>query len=56
MYQEGFRFRNSLSALIAKARRTVGKKGENIPIMENYSLCRCGKSSYKPFCDGKHLG
>jgi len=24
------------------------------PMLENYSLCRCGKSKTKPFCDGTH--
>jgi CDGSH-type Zn-finger protein len=25
------------------------------PVKEQYALCRCGKSSNKPFCDGTHL-
>ncbi|MDD5193591.1 MAG: CDGSH iron-sulfur domain-containing protein [Candidatus Nanoarchaeia archaeon] len=29
-------------------------KGEKYPDSENYCLCRCGKSSNKPFCDGTH--
>jgi len=30
------------------------KKGETLTIQSNYLLCRCGKSSEKPFCDGTH--
>jgi CDGSH-type Zn-finger protein len=30
------------------------KKGEAYPKAEKYSLCRCGKSGNKPFCDGTH--
>lgn len=28
--------------------------GEKIKTSENYSLCRCGQSKNKPFCDGTH--
>jgi CDGSH-type Zn-finger protein len=31
------------------------EKGEKYPDKENYSLCRCGKSSNKPYCDGTHV-
>ncbi|MCK9151610.1 CDGSH iron-sulfur domain-containing protein [Methanobacterium alcaliphilum] len=27
---------------------------KEFPLQENYSLCRCGESKNKPFCDGTH--
>lgn len=30
-------------------------QGKKLQIPENYSLCRCGHSNDKPFCDGTHL-
>src|SRR3984957_14849489 len=30
------------------------KEGHRFPTREKYSLCRCGQSSSKPFCDGTH--
>ncbi|HPS28506.1 MAG TPA: CDGSH iron-sulfur domain-containing protein [Candidatus Paceibacterota bacterium] len=30
------------------------EKGEKYPQQENYSLCRCGQSKHKPYCDGSH--
>jgi CDGSH-type Zn-finger protein len=29
-------------------------KGAEYPLKEGYSLCRCGQSKKKPFCDGMH--
>jgi CDGSH-type Zn-finger protein len=29
-------------------------QGESFAVGESYALCRCGKSSNKPFCDGSH--
>ena len=29
-------------------------KGEDCPARERFSLCRCGHSEKKPFCDGSH--
>jgi len=29
--------------------------GRDLPQAETYSLCRCGKSKKKPFCDGSHV-
>lgn len=31
------------------------KKGEQYETQGGYSLCRCGKSGNKPFCDGSHI-
>jgi len=31
------------------------KEGGKFPIQESYSLCRCGMSKNKPFCDGSHI-
>jgi CDGSH-type Zn-finger protein len=30
------------------------RMGEEFPVEETYRLCRCGRSSTKPFCDGSH--
>jgi CDGSH-type Zn-finger protein len=30
------------------------EEGERYPIRENCSLCRCGQSENKPYCDGTH--
>lgn len=29
--------------------------GREIPHLDPMSLCRCGQSGNKPFCDGTHL-
>jgi CDGSH-type Zn-finger protein len=29
--------------------------GREIPHPDDMSLCRCGQSGNKPFCDGTHL-
>lgn len=30
-------------------------KGEDLPVKVTTSLCRCGASKNKPYCDGTHL-
>jgi CDGSH-type Zn-finger protein len=32
------------------------RQGIKYPMKETYSLCRCGRSKGKPFCDGTHTG
>jgi len=32
----------------------VDFEGKVIETKENFSLCRCGQSKEKPFCDGSH--
>jgi CDGSH-type Zn-finger protein len=32
------------------------RETERIPAGEGYTLCRCGRSHAKPFCDGSHSG
>jgi CDGSH-type Zn-finger protein len=31
------------------------KEGKTYPTTERYRLCRCGRSSDRPFCDGTHV-
>jgi CDGSH-type Zn-finger protein len=31
------------------------REGEKYPSRESYTLCRCGHSKTKPFCDGMHM-
>ena len=47
---------------LTKEISTIGKerqpekwvKGKKYPKQDSYSLCRCGQSQNKPFCDGAH--
>lgn len=32
----------------------VDAEGNVVDTQENFSLCRCGHSANKPFCDGAH--
>ena len=39
---------------VAGATKLVGSDGAPIEAPEAVFLCRCGRSSSKPFCDGSH--
>ncbi|MDD1657869.1 MAG: CDGSH iron-sulfur domain-containing protein [Methanomicrobiales archaeon] len=39
----------------ARGDSVAWQEGEHYPVQEKYSLCRCGGSGDKPFCDGTHL-
>ncbi|HLU22392.1 CDGSH iron-sulfur domain-containing protein [Lederbergia graminis] len=34
----------------------IDGEGNVIPTKQTFSLCRCGLSKRKPFCDGSHKG
>lgn len=38
----------------AKGHEMVYEEGRKLPQSETYALCRCGRSSNMPFCDGSH--
>ena len=31
------------------------REGKRFAVPETYTLCRCGRSKNKPFCDGSHV-
>ena len=44
------------SPLMAVDCMMIGKDGEPAKMERVTSLCRCGESKNKPFCDGSHAG
>jgi CDGSH-type Zn-finger protein len=40
--------------LVTDVTRLVNSRGERINARPQMSLCRCGGSANKPFCDGTH--
>ncbi len=42
------------SLLVQGEVRVVGPDGRDIEVKEKFSLCRCGASKRKPFCDASH--
>jgi CDGSH iron-sulfur domain-containing protein 3 len=46
--------RDNGSLLVKGPVTLVDAEGNEYQTKESFSLCRCGKSSNKPFCDGTH--
>jgi CDGSH iron-sulfur domain-containing protein 3 len=46
--------RDNGSLLVKGPVTLVDAEGNEYHTKESFSLCRCGKSSNKPFCDGTH--
>ena len=42
------------SIRVSGAADFVDAEGNVLETKENFSLCRCGHSKEKPFCDGSH--
>lgn len=42
--------------LVTGSFELVDAEGNRFETKEKVSLCRCGKSMNKPFCDGTHSG
>jgi CDGSH-type Zn-finger protein len=42
------------SLLVTNVTTLINSRGEKIETKEVFSLCRCGGSKNKPFCDGDH--
>lgn len=38
-----------------KGESVAWRDGERLPVRESCTLCRCGASETKPYCDGSHL-
>lgn len=49
-----FTLRENASILIEGSIEMIGPDGNKIETKEKFSLCRCGGSKNKPFCDGSH--
>ena len=47
-------FRANGSILVEGVVQLFGPDMQVIPSKEKFSLCRCGQSKSKPFCDGSH--
>jgi CDGSH-type Zn-finger protein len=54
MDQVRIKVRENGPYLITGVVTLVDADGHPYTVKENFVLCRCGKSSDKPFCDGSH--
>ena len=50
----GIRLSPNGPLLVRNVRRFINYLGEPLPALPLMALCRCGASSIKPYCDGRH--
>ncbi len=48
--------RDNGSLLVQGPVELLDAEGNRFETKEQFSLCRCGRSQHKPFCDGSHKG
>ena len=48
------KLRKNASILVTGKIRMIGPDDQEIEVKERFSLCRCGHSKNKPFCDSSH--
>jgi CDGSH-type Zn-finger protein len=41
--------------LLVKGRIEVTREGGTVEVLPRATLCRCGESLHKPFCDNQHI-
>ena len=41
--------------IVAEGHCVKYEQGRTFPLKKQYALCRCGRSSTMPFCDGQHI-
>ncbi|WP_054948682.1 CDGSH iron-sulfur domain-containing protein [Numidum massiliense] len=54
MSRATIKIRDNGSLLVAGDVELVDAEGNRFETKEKFSLCRCGQSENKPFCDGTH--
>lgn len=48
------KLRKNGSILVTGKIKMIGPDDQEVEVKERFSLCRCGHSKEKPFCDGSH--